>query len=192
MCAKSLQWCPTLCCSPPGSSVQGILQARIQEWVAMPSSRRSSWPRNQNFILCLLHCWRILYHYCHLGISSKDCSIHQNVSQSPLLFGWLYEELWWIDYMQEGYKPLFSITEKSFPYVILHSRGLPPVSCWMMLAWLWNLNAVEPQDAKSWVADSLLGWELVQSSLNRNILTESHITEIWGLFITGVYVIYHI
>ena len=43
--------CLTLCdpldCSPPGSSVHGILQARIPEWVAMPSSRGSSQPRNQ-------------------------------------------------------------------------------------------------------------------------------------------------
>ena len=43
MPAKSLQSCPTLCnpmdCSPPGSSVHGILQARILERVAMPSSR---------------------------------------------------------------------------------------------------------------------------------------------------------
>ena len=43
MHAKSLQSCPTLCdpvdCSPPGSSVHRILQARILEWVAMPSSR---------------------------------------------------------------------------------------------------------------------------------------------------------
>ena len=41
--AKSLQLCPTLCnpmdCNPPGSSGHGILQARILEWVAMPSSR---------------------------------------------------------------------------------------------------------------------------------------------------------
>ena len=41
---------PTLCnpmdCSPPGSSVHGILQARILEWVAMPSSRGSSQPRD--------------------------------------------------------------------------------------------------------------------------------------------------
>ena len=40
--AKLLQSCPTLCdamdCSPPGSSVHGILQARILEWVAMPLS----------------------------------------------------------------------------------------------------------------------------------------------------------
>jgi len=46
VCAKSLQSCPTLCdtmdCSPPGSSVHGILQARIVEWVAMLSSRVSS------------------------------------------------------------------------------------------------------------------------------------------------------
>ena len=40
--AKSLHSCPTLCdpmgCSLPGSSVHGILQARVLEWVAMPSS----------------------------------------------------------------------------------------------------------------------------------------------------------
>ena len=34
-------------CSPPGSSVHGILQARILEWVDMPSSRGSSQPRDQ-------------------------------------------------------------------------------------------------------------------------------------------------
>ena len=42
VCAKSLQSCPSLCdtmdCSLPGSSVHGILQARILEWVVMPSS----------------------------------------------------------------------------------------------------------------------------------------------------------
>ena len=42
-CVKSLQLCSTLChpmdCSPPCSSVQGILQTRILEWIALPSSR---------------------------------------------------------------------------------------------------------------------------------------------------------
>ena len=41
-CVMSLQSCPALCnpldSSPPGPSVHGILQARILEWVAMPSS----------------------------------------------------------------------------------------------------------------------------------------------------------
>ena len=52
--AKSLQLCPTLCnsvdCSPPDSSVHGSLQARILEWVAMPSSRGSSQPRDQTHV----------------------------------------------------------------------------------------------------------------------------------------------
>ena len=34
-------------CSPPGSSVLGISQTRILEWVAIPFSRGSSWPRNR-------------------------------------------------------------------------------------------------------------------------------------------------
>ena len=46
MCAQEQ---PTLCnpmdCSPPGSSVCGISQARLPEWVATPFSRGSSWPR---------------------------------------------------------------------------------------------------------------------------------------------------
>ena len=46
MHARLLQLCPALCdsmdCSPPGSSVHGISQARILEWGAMPTSRGSS------------------------------------------------------------------------------------------------------------------------------------------------------
>ena len=46
VCAQLLQSCLILCSpmnySPPGSYVQGILQARILEWAAMPSSRGSS------------------------------------------------------------------------------------------------------------------------------------------------------
>ena len=49
--AQSLQLCQMLCnpmdCSSPSSSVNGILQARILEWVALPSSRGFSRPRAQ-------------------------------------------------------------------------------------------------------------------------------------------------
>ena len=52
--AKLLHSCPTLCspmdCSPQGSSVHGILQARIVKWAATPSSRGSSWPRDQTHV----------------------------------------------------------------------------------------------------------------------------------------------
>ena len=48
------KWCPTLCdpmnCSPPGSSVHGILQARILEQVAMPSSRGPSRTRDRTHV----------------------------------------------------------------------------------------------------------------------------------------------
>ena len=51
MLAKSLQSCPTLCdpmdCSPTGFSDHGTLQARTLEWIAMPSSRGSSRPRDR-------------------------------------------------------------------------------------------------------------------------------------------------
>ena len=40
-------------CSPPGSSVHGILQARILEWVAIPFSRGSSWLRDRTCVSCI-------------------------------------------------------------------------------------------------------------------------------------------
>ena len=49
--------------SPPGSSVHGILQARILEWVAMPSSRGIFPTQGSNLVL--LHCRQILYHLSH-------------------------------------------------------------------------------------------------------------------------------
>ena len=54
--AKSLQLCLTLCdpmdCSPLGSSVHGIFQARILEWVAVSFSRWSPWPRDRTWVSC--------------------------------------------------------------------------------------------------------------------------------------------
>ena len=47
-------------CSPPRSSGGGILQARMLEWVAMFSSRGSSWPRDQTCVSRM--CRRVLYH----------------------------------------------------------------------------------------------------------------------------------
>ena len=51
------QSCPILCdpvdWSPPVSTVYWILQARILEWVAIPFSRESSWPRNWSCVFCI-------------------------------------------------------------------------------------------------------------------------------------------
>ena len=51
-----VQLCDPMDCSPPGSSVHGILQAKILEWVAMPSSRGIFLTQGSNLCLfCLLH-----------------------------------------------------------------------------------------------------------------------------------------
>ena len=67
--------CPTLCdsmdCSPPGSSVHGILQARRLEWDAI-SFLQGIFP-TQKWNPGLLHCRRILHHLSHQGsLSGKD------------------------------------------------------------------------------------------------------------------------
>ena len=54
---RDLAACPTLCdpmdCSLPGSSVHGILKARILEWMAISFSRGSSWPRDRTWVSCI-------------------------------------------------------------------------------------------------------------------------------------------
>ena len=76
--------------SPPGSSVHGILQARILEWVAMPSSRGIFLTLGSNHrFLCLLLCRWILYPLSHLGSSANwFCSFQ------PLSHVWLFVTPW--------------------------------------------------------------------------------------------------
>ena len=64
---KGAQSCPALCdpmdCSLTGSSVHGVFQAIILEWVAISFSRGSSWFREQTHVSCVLCNSRwILYH----------------------------------------------------------------------------------------------------------------------------------
>ena len=53
--------CDPLDCSPPGSSIHGILQARTLEWVAMPSSRGSSQPKDWTWVSCIAGGFFTLY-----------------------------------------------------------------------------------------------------------------------------------
>ena len=70
--SEVVQSCPTLCdpmdCSLPRSSIHGIFQARVLEWVAISFSRGSSWPRDQTQVshivdrqLWLYHCRQTLW-----------------------------------------------------------------------------------------------------------------------------------
>ena len=73
--------CDPMDCCPPVSSVHGILQTKVLEWVAMPSSGESFWPRD---LTCMSHVSyvscidrRVLYHY-HLGSPVNVCRRHCN------------------------------------------------------------------------------------------------------------------
>ena len=84
VCYLVAQLCLTLWdpmdCSPPDSSIHGILQARILEWVATPSSRGSSWPRDRTHISYVSYTYRwVLYHYCHLGRRRASFSVGTSI-----------------------------------------------------------------------------------------------------------------
>ena len=87
-CCSVTQSCPTLCdlmnCSPSGSSVHGIFQTKILEWVVISFSKGSSWARDQTHVSCIFCiCRQILYHWAtryHLSLCCcsvfKSCLTH--------------------------------------------------------------------------------------------------------------------
>ena len=91
-CAQSLcrvRLCSPVDCSPPGSSVLGILQARTLEWAAKPSSRRSSQARDQTYVSSVSCTGRQSLPLaspgkpdtCHNTVNSEDMMLSQ-ISQS--------------------------------------------------------------------------------------------------------------
>ena len=81
------QSCPTLCdpmdCSLPGSSIHGIFQARMLEWVNIPFCRGSSRPRDRTQVNPgLLHCRQTLYHLSQEGHVGSPKGIQWSESNS--------------------------------------------------------------------------------------------------------------
>ena len=84
-CLLVAQLCWTLwphgLCSPSGSSVHGISQARILEWVAISFSRRSSWSRDEAWLSCIgsrfFTFWAIreVFSFFFSGYSSLICQV---------------------------------------------------------------------------------------------------------------------
>ena len=74
-------------CSPPGSSAHGVLHARILEWVALHSSRGSSWPRDQthiSYVSCIGK-W-VFYHWATREVHILSII---TLSLSLVMFSWL-------------------------------------------------------------------------------------------------------
>ena len=115
VCAKSLQSCPTPCdpmdCNPSGSSVHGISQPGILEWVVISTSRGSSWPKDPNRISCtagrfftttpLEKPWTITICHYNQGQRGWDCIIfHCSLLRSCFL----------TTYFNSGWISIISIT----------------------------------------------------------------------------------
>ena len=96
-CCLVAQLCPTLCeqtmdHSPPGSSVCGILQARIPAWVAISFSRGSSWLRDRTHVSSISR--RILYHWATREALKSNIKLVQNecIIRIMLVYGWNLRE----------------------------------------------------------------------------------------------------
>ena len=85
------QSCPTLCdamdCSLPGSSLHGILQARVLEWVAISFPRGSSWPRDRTWVSHIPgRCFKPLSHQGSPKEAPKKLQRSPNSSLNNLTF----------------------------------------------------------------------------------------------------------
>ena len=70
-CCHIQLFCNPMDCSPPHSSIHGIFQARILKWLAVSSSRGSSWPRDRNQVSCVSCIGRqVPYWLSHQGSQS--------------------------------------------------------------------------------------------------------------------------
>ena len=82
--------CPALCnlkgCSPSNSTVYGISQARMLEWVAMSSSRVSSWPRDQTRVSCVSCISRCFVFFCFFFFNTVPPSIVRLIASDHVIW----------------------------------------------------------------------------------------------------------
>ena len=112
ICDRIAQLCPTVCdpmdCSLPGSSVPGIFQAKVLEWVAISFSRGSSWPRDRTQVSLIVS--KMLYCLNHQG-STKNNRICDR------------DHLW------------LKKQNKTKPHKILTLLSFPEKVCWPLVWW---------------------------------------------------------
>ena len=132
-----LTLCNPMDCSPPGSSVHEILQARILEWAAVSSPGNLLNPG-------LLHCRQILYHLRHQGnpkIYSKSCFYKYFI----LIIPNSYSRFWEIFYLAFWKKPHFKDAFDKTPLPCLHVSAMmagPSQKKTHSASWRWMLPKV--------------------------------------------------
>ena len=119
-------FCDTMDCSLPGLSVHWILQASMLKCVAIPSSRGSSWPRNQTCISCgscieggFFYLWATgetlsPYNTIYLYLIAQLVKNPPAMQETPVQF------LGWEDSLEKGKATHFSILAWRMPWTIVH------------------------------------------------------------------------
>ena len=127
--------------SPSGSSVHGISQARILEWVAIPFSRGSSWSRNQDQVFCIPGGFFTPEPSGKLGKARLQLNFSQNVLRMFfLLRNWrfLTAVLFELQCANESPKDFFKMQTDWYVWGRVQDFLFPRVLRW----WQWQRNRV--------------------------------------------------
>ena len=162
MLSHVLLFCDPLDGSPPGSSVHGVLQVRTPEWVAISSSRGSSWPRDRTPVFCIGR--RVLYYWatyealigwwwwwwcsvtklCPTLFNPMNCTHQISLSLiiSRSLFRFMFTESVMLSTIVSSVIPFFSCPQSFF-------------GCYYIIYELWKLIFIfftSPLEDPSWIS----------------------------------------
>ena len=127
-CLLAQSW-PTLCypvdCGLPGSSMHGISQTGILEWVAISYSRGSSWPKDWTHISCTgrqipYHCttWEAQINRYNLLYTKWASPVAQLVKNPPAMRETWARSLGWEDPLEKGKATYSSILAWRIPWTV--------------------------------------------------------------------------
>ena len=119
-------------CSPPGSSVHGISQARILEWVAIFNSRGSSWPRDWTHVSCLSCIGRRILYY---RTTWEELSL-------PSVFAYIFFKYQIFFCAESWLQHMGPCCGTQASLVAAHK-----------FLWLWHIGSVAPEHAGTWFPD---------------------------------------
>ena len=132
---KVTQLCLTLC-DPMVYTVHGTLQAIILEWVAFPSSRGSSQPRDQTQVSCLAG--RFFYQLSHKAITVFKYHLYlKRFCRSFSFFS--YHFIFHVLYCQSSWKDMFIVSHLSpqiHPYICPNLATVTPPNMFCWKSWL--------------------------------------------------------
>ena len=124
---------PTLCdpmdCSLPGSSVHGIFQARLLEWVAMPSSRGSSRARDSTHVFCV-SCiaggFVTLWDIGGVPILPRKQTQIRSLSETGMFLLWKWKTVVWFSLQLPSPERWCRISAECDPHLSCHRRLATP------------------------------------------------------------------